>query len=90
MITLKFIKKTAFKVETVEHVHYVTAYKGRIIAVSTLNIDSSAIKVDEKAGTIVLTGDFDLVNRPYTDTITSEVRSGLVLLPKLDILISQF
>lgn len=90
MTTLKLIKQTAFEVDKVKHVHYTTAYKGRVIAVSTLNIEASAIKFDAKAGTVAVTGDFDLVNRPWADAITGEVRAGLVLLPKLDIAISAF
>lgn len=90
MITLKLIKSKAFKVGTIDHVHYTTAYKGRVIAVSTLNIDAAAIKADDKAMTLGLSGEFDLVNRSWNDPITGELRIGLVLLPKLDIAISAF
>lgn len=90
MITLKFIKKTEFEINKVKHVHYTTAYKGRVIAVSTLNIEDSAIKYDAKASTVGVTGEFDLVNRPWTNLLTGEISSGLVLLPKLDLAISLF
>lgn len=90
MITLKLIKSKAFKVGTVDHVHYTTAYKGRVIAVSTLNIDAAAIKADDEAGTLAVSGEFDLVNRAWSDPITNETRVGLVLLPKMDIAISAF
>lgn len=88
MITLKFIKKTAFKVGTVDHTHYTTAYAGRVIAVSTLNIDATNITAD--ASSVKVSGDVELVNRSWVDPMTSESRVGLVLLPKLDIAISQF
>ena len=90
MITLKLIKSKDFTVGTTKHVHYTTAYKGRVIAVSTLNIDAASIKADATAGTLAVSGEFDLVNRSWNDPITNEQRIGLVLLPKLDIAISAF
>lgn len=90
MTTLKLIKSKAFEANGDKHVHYTTAYKGRVIAVSTLNIPTGDITADDKAGTLVVKGEYDLVNRPYADPITGDVRAGLVLLPKLDIAISMF
>lgn len=90
MITLKLIKKKDFAVDKAKHVHYTTAYKGRVIAVSTLNIDAADITADDTAMTLAVKGDFDLVNRSWADPITGEARIGLVLLPKMDIAISAF
>ncbi len=90
MITLKLIKSKAFEANGSKHVHYTTAYKGRIIAVSTLNIEADKIKADDKAMTLALSGEFDLVNRSWINPVDNTTQIGLVLLPKLDIAISAF
>lgn len=89
-VTLKVIKTKEFEYDKVKHTHYVTAHKGRVITVSTFNIEEKSLKYDAKAMTLEITGDIDVVNKPYSDPITGAVLNGLVVLPKFDLNISAF
>lgn len=89
-VTLKVIKSKEFEFDKVKHTHYVTAHKSRVITVSTFNIEPKDLKFDDKAMTLQITGDIDVVNKPYNDPLTGAVLNGLVVLPKFDLNISAF
>lgn len=72
---------------------YTCALKGRVLNVSSLAFADEAadcLKADEKAMTLTINTDIEVVVRPYTDLATNEVLNGLSVLPKLGVEIAKF
>lgn len=86
--TLKVIKATPFEHEGKKQTAYVTALRGSIINVSTFNFEADELTYDDKAKTLKVSGDVEVVVRPYTDLVTNKTANGLALLPALGLAIN--
>lgn len=97
MTTFKLIKSSEpFTVpnSTVKHVAHTVAYHGRALNLSTLSFADTPdykITVDATAKTVKIEGgDISVIQRPYVDAVTNEVRTGLSIMPKFDLAIDAF
>lgn len=92
MITLKLIKKKDFDTNGVKGTAYTCAKSGRVLNVSSLSFDNAAtdLVVDDKAMTLTINTDVEVVSRPYVDLSTGESLNGLVVLPKFGMDIAKF
>ena len=89
-LTLKVIKTKAFEANKEKHVHYTTAYKGRVFGVSTLRHDADALTYDAKASTLVITGDVEVLKDTSVDVLTGETNNYLSIVPRMDIALAVF
>lgn len=81
----------AFDTNGTKGTTYTCAKSGRVLNVSSLSFDNAAdLVADEKAMTLVINTEVEVVSRPYTDLATGEVLNGLVVLPKFGIDIAKF
>ena len=84
---LKIIKSKKFKVQDNDHTHYSVAYKGRVFGVNSLRFEAGDFKVDEKAKTLTLNVECEIVKR--TESNLGETTIYLDIVPKLDLTLSE-
>lgn len=86
MTTFKLIKQKAFDTNGTKGTAYTCAYRGRVLNISSLSFADEAkdtIKVDDKAMTLVIDCNIEVLLRPYTDLATGATVNGLVVMPAL-------
>ena len=81
MATFKVIKSKKFQVDGVDHTHYTLGVQGRIVTLSTLQFTESDNVISENDGKLSITGELEVIKRPYTNTL-GEVVQGLQFMPK--------
>lgn len=91
-LTLKVIKASTFKYKETDHTSYTCAYKGRVFGVSTMQWgeDIANLVFDDKAQTLKLTCDVEVVKQENIDPLTAEKTRFLNIVPKIDICLSEF
>lgn len=91
MITLKLIRSKAFDTNGTKGTVYTCALKGRVLNVSSLSFADEAkdtLKADDKAGTLVINCNIEVVKRPYYDAASEGMIMGLSVLPAFGVNIS--
>lgn len=93
MTTFKLIKTIPFDTNGTKGTNYVVALKGRALNVSSLSFvdeGDKAIVADETKKTLVINCAIEVVQRPYVDLGTGEVRNGLSVLPAFGVAVATF
>lgn len=91
MTTLKVIKKKDFDTNGTKGTAFTCAFKGRVLNVSTLSFtdeDKDCLKHDDKANTLVINCNIEIVKKPYIDAL-GEVVNGLSVLPAFGLALSE-
>ena len=91
-MVFKIIKQKSFSFTNSEDVAetgiaYTLAYKGRVFQASTLNFENNELKAD--GNKLTISGDIDAVKAPYVNSL-GETVNGVKLMPKLDMVLSDF
>ena len=89
-LVLKVIKVKDFEAQGVKHKHYTCAYKGRAFGVSTLRFEKEDFIVDDKANTLTLKTDVEVLKSINTDQLTGETVQYLNLVPKSGLILADF
>ena len=84
---LKIIKTKTFQANGQDATHHVVAYKGRVFGVNSLRFEAGDFKVDEKAKTLTLNVECEIVKR--TESNLGETTIYLDIVPKLDLTLSE-
>ena len=88
-MNFQIIKQTEFSFtkdsKETKGVNYVVAHKGRAMQVSSLNFEAG--QLNPKDGVLSISGDIELVAKPYTNGLGETVK-GISVMPKMDIAIS--
>lgn len=85
--TMKLIKTKAFQANGQDATHHVVAYKGRVFGVNSLRFEANDFKVDEKAKTLTLNVECEIIKR--TESNLGETTTYLDIVPKLDLALSE-
>lgn len=92
MTTLKVIRKKDFDTNGTKGTTYTCALKGRVLNVSSLSFadeDKDCLKYDDKANTLVINCNIEVIKRPYVDVTTGELVNGLAVLPAFGVQLSE-
>ena len=86
--TVKIIKSKEFTANGEKHVHYTTAYKGRVFGVSTLRFEKDDFTVKDTV--LTFNTNVEVKQHVSVDELTGKSSTFLDIVPKIDLSLATF